>query len=72
LAKRVWQHRNGHGSEFARDHGCTLLVHAEPHATMLEAIAREKAIKRWNRAWKVRLIEGGNPDWLDLHDRLNW
>ncbi|MGH6695953.1 hypothetical protein [Sphingopyxis sp.] len=47
------------------------MVHAEAFADVSEAIAREKAIKKWRRAWKLELIEQGNPQWLDLYDRLN-
>jgi len=71
LARRIWQHRMGHGSQFARDHGCTLLVHVERHETMPLAIAREKAVKKWLRAWKIDLIERDNPDWLDLYNRIS-
>ena len=66
LAERVHQHRQGEGSAFCRRYNLTILVHAEPHATIEEAIAREKALKAWDRAWKIRLIEEGNPDWRDL------
>jgi len=45
------------------------LVYYEMHATMEAAIAREKQLKKWNRAWKVRLIESVNPEWIDLFDR---
>ena len=44
----------------------TILVLAEQHATIEEAIAREKSLKAWQRAWKIRLIEESNPEWLDL------
>src|SRR3546814_19042602 len=47
------------------------LVHAEAFADVTEAIAREKAIKKWRRAWKLELIERDNPQWLDLYERLN-
>ena len=72
LAERVPQHRSGlGGSKFARKYNCTRLVYAEPHTTMLEAIAREKAIKEWPRLWRLRLIQEHNPDWRDLYDDLN-
>ena len=68
LATRVYQHRQGKGSDFCRRYNLTRLVHAEEHATIDEAIAREKSLKAWNRAWKIRLIEAGNPEWRDLFE----
>jgi putative endonuclease len=71
LVARVDQHRRGTGSDFCRQHGLTRLVHAEPHARIDEAIAREKALKAWKRAWKLNLIGKANPDWRDLWDTIN-
>ncbi|KQZ60615.1 hypothetical protein ASD67_14935 [Sphingopyxis sp. Root1497] len=71
LVQRCWQHRNGQGASFTRHYGVHQLVHAEAFADVNEAIAREKAVKKWRRAWKLELIERGNPQWLDLYDRLN-
>lgn len=71
LAQRIWQHRNGEGSHFAKRYGVTRLVHVEAFADPNDAIAREKAIKKWRRAWKLELIERDNPQWLDLYDQLN-
>jgi putative endonuclease len=71
LAQRMGQHRNGEGSKFASKYGVHRLVHAEAFADINEAIAREKAVKKWRRAWKLELIEHGNPQWLDLFDRIN-
>jgi putative endonuclease len=51
---------------FARKYDVTLLVWFEQHPTMHSAITREKRIKKWNRAWKLELIEADNPDWRDL------
>lgn len=70
LGARVFQHRAGTGSAFCRRYNLTKLVHAEPHDTIIEAIAREKALKAWKRAWKIELIETGNPGWRDLSDAL--
>ena len=70
LAARTWLHREGRGSRFAARYGCTRLVHAEEYPTIDEAIAREKAIKKWRRQWKIALIEKHNPDWDDLYDHL--
>ncbi len=71
LPQRAWQHRNGVGSKFTSKYGVHRLVHAEAFADVNEAIAREKAIKKGRRAWKLELIERVNPQWLDLYDRLN-
>ena len=71
LVQRCWQHRNGQGGDFTKRYGVHRLVHAEPFADVHEAIAREKAIKKWRRIWKLELIEQGNPQWLDLYDRFN-
>jgi putative endonuclease len=60
LAARVLQHREGRGSEFCTRYKLTRLVLAEPHPTIDEAIAREKALKAWQRAWKVNLIQTAN------------
>lgn len=68
MAHRLHQHRTGTGSDFCKRYNLTMLVHAEPHATMIEAITREKALKAWKRDWKIRLIEEANPDWRDLSD----
>jgi putative endonuclease len=71
LARRVWQHRTGRGSDFCRTHGLTRLVYVEEFPTISEAIVREKAIKEWRRSWKLNLIGRANPDWHDLYDQLN-
>jgi putative endonuclease len=66
LLARVHQHRIGAMRGFARDYGVKLLVWFEQHGTMESAITREKRLKKWNRAWKLELIEAANPDWRDL------
>lgn len=71
LAARIAQHRDGTGSEFATTYGVTRLVHVEPFDDIRDAIAREKTLKKWRRAWKIDLIEQGNPEWDDLFDLLN-
>ena len=71
IAQRIMQHREGTGSKFCRKYGIKRLVHVEWHDTIIDAIAREKAIKKWNRAWKVALIERDNPDWHDLFFDIN-
>ncbi len=70
LPERIAQHREGKGAAFTRKHGLTRLVYAEHHDAIEAAIAREKAIKKWNRAWKIELIEKLNPDWNDLYDQI--
>ncbi|MEQ1509387.1 MAG: GIY-YIG nuclease family protein [Sphingopyxis sp.] len=71
LASRCWQHRNGEIKGFTKRYGVHQLVHMEPFADVRDAIAREKAMKKWRRAWKQALIEQGNPQWLDLCDQIN-
>ena len=71
LAARIWQHLNGKGSDFCKRYGLTRLVYAEEHPIICEAIAREKAMKAWNRNWKLRQIIDANPDWEDLFERIN-
>jgi putative endonuclease len=66
LAKRLYQHREKVLPGFASENEIARLVWFEMHETMEAAIQREKRIKKWNRDWKIRLIEEENPDWLDL------
>lgn len=66
LIKRVWEHRNDVVEGFTQRYGVHILVFYEQHATMEAAITREKQLKKWNRAWKISLIEEHNPDWRDL------
>ena len=70
LAQRIWQHRYGEVPGFTKKYGVYLLVYVERHDTMEGAITREKQIKEWKRAWKLRLIESVNPEWRDLYDEL--
>jgi len=70
LARRIWQHRTKVVPGFTRKYGVTLLVYDEEYAAILEARAREHAVKRWRRAWKIKLIEDVNPTWRDLYDEL--
>jgi putative endonuclease len=69
---RTSAHREGRGSKFCARYGLKRLVYAEPCDNIYDAIAREKAIKKWRRAWKIELIERANPNWADLYDQLNW
>jgi putative endonuclease len=70
LASRINAHREGRGSEFCKKYGLTRLVYAEEYPTIEEAIAREKAMKRWKRQWKLKLIRAANPGWEDWFDHL--
>ena len=72
LVQRVHEHREGRVPGFTREHGVRHLVWFEPHSTMEHAITREKRIKKWNRAWKLRLIEDANPRWRDLAEDLGF
>jgi putative endonuclease len=66
LLQRIAQHREGTFDGFTRKHNVKMLVWFEQHSTMEHAIIREKRVKKWNRAWKLRLIEESNPRWRDL------
>jgi putative endonuclease len=68
LAKRVWQHKQKVVEGFSARHGVGRLVWYEVHDEIESAIAREKRIKKWRRAWKIALIEAENPTWRDLYD----
>ncbi len=70
LRHRAWQHRTSALPGFTKRYGLKRLVLAEPHETIQGAIRREKVIKGWPRAWKVRLIMQSNPEWTDLYDQL--
>ncbi|MYA96508.1 MAG: GIY-YIG nuclease family protein [Nitrospinae bacterium] len=70
LVRRVWQHRSGTAKSFTKRYGVHALVWYESHETMESAIAREKSIKNWRRAWKLELIEEGNPEWRDLYEDI--
>ena len=72
LPLRMEQHRAGQGSLFVKRYNLIRLVYWEQMGEIEAAIRREKAIKRWTRAWKIELIESVNPTWEDLTDRMNW
>lgn len=71
LSRRVWQHREGTGSRFTKKYGVTMLVWYEHFYRIDDAIACEKKLKRWRRAWKLARIEAFNPDWRDLYETWN-
>jgi putative endonuclease len=66
LAQRIEAHRNGTVDGFTKQYDLHTLVYFEVHEEMYEAIQREKRLKKWNRAWKIRLIQEMNPEWKDL------
>jgi putative endonuclease len=70
LSRRLLEHRDDFMDGFTKRYSVHMLVYAEFHATMEEAILREKRIKTWRRAWKVKLIEQANPTWRDLYGEL--
>jgi putative endonuclease len=67
LARRVFEHREGLIEGFTSKYGVTRLVWSEAFSNVHDAIAAEKRIKRWRRAWKIEMIEKTNPQWLDLY-----
>ncbi len=71
LAKRIWQHKDKQFKGFTAKYGVDRLVWYEVHMTRDSAFTRERQIKEWRRAWKVRMIEERNPQWLDLYETLN-
>ena len=71
LVRRVWQHKNNFIKGFTERYSTHTLVWYESHDTMENAITREKQLKNWQRAWKLRLIEQNNPQWKDLYPELD-
>jgi len=70
LIQRVWQHKQNLVDGFSKQHQLHLLVYYEQFDDMLNAITREKQLKKWNRAWKIALIESMNNIWRDLYSDL--
>ena len=70
LARRVWEHKSGAVPGFTRKYGVKMLVWYEVHESRESAFQRERQIKKWNRAWKLELIERTNPGWRDLVDEI--
>jgi putative endonuclease len=69
-SRRLAEHRLKGTPGFSKTHGLTLLVHIEEFPSITEARAREHVLKRWRRAWKLKLIDEHNPEWNDLADQL--
>ena len=70
LIQRIWQHKSDEIEGFTKKHGVHTLVYFESHESMDDAILREKRLKKWNRDWKIRLIEESNPNWSDLYEDI--
>jgi putative endonuclease len=70
LVKRIWEHREGLADGFTKKYGVKQLVWFESHGDAVSAITREKQLKKWNRAWKINLIQQKNPYWRDLYDDI--
>jgi putative endonuclease len=68
IQKRLEEHRKGNGSSFVKTYGVYRLVYVESYGRAVDAIAREKQLKRWKRDWKIELIERENLEWRDLSD----
>ncbi len=70
LIQRVWQHKNNQVPGFTEQYNVHMLVYFEQHETMASAITREKQLKKWNRQWKIKLIEKNNSQWIDLWESI--
>ena len=70
LIRRVYEHKNNLVEGFTKEYSVHLLVYYEIHNDINNAIQREKRLKKWNRAWKIELIEKENPEWKDLYSGL--
>ena len=70
MVQRVWQHKNDVFAGFTEKYEVHKLVWFELHGSMEAAITREKQLKKWNRAWKIELIETENPEWKDLFNGI--
>ena len=68
LARRMWEHRQGLVEGFTKKYSVHHLVYCEAFSRPMDAIQREKRLKKWNRAWKIQLIESKNPEWNDLFE----
>ncbi len=70
LIRRVWEHKEGFADGFTKKHNIKMLVYFESCDSIEVAIAREKQLKKWNRQWKLELIEKQNPEWRDLYEEI--
>lgn len=70
LVQRIWQHKNHLADGFSKKYNANKLVYIEQCSEITSAIAREKQLKKWNRSWKVELIEKHNLQWIDLYSSI--
>ncbi|WP_254434886.1 GIY-YIG nuclease family protein [Magnetospirillum sp. UT-4] len=70
VIRRIWEHKTDAVEGFTKTYGVHMLVYYEMHETMPDAILREKQMKKWNRAWKIEMIQRFNPQWRDLYDDI--
>jgi len=70
LVKRIYEHKSDLADGFTKKYHVHMLVYFETHDGIAAAITREKQIKKWNRSWKIELIEKTNPQWCDLYDEI--
>jgi putative endonuclease len=69
VERRTYEHKNNVFPGFTQKYGVHMLVYYEMFTDIDDAITREKQLKKWNRAWKIRLIEKHNPKWEDLYTK---
>jgi putative endonuclease len=70
LLRRSYDHAEGILEGFTKKYGVKMLLYFEEHSSIEAAITREKQLKKWNRSWKLRLIEQHNPEWNDLREEI--
>ncbi|MDH3901063.1 MAG: GIY-YIG nuclease family protein [Gammaproteobacteria bacterium] len=70
LIKRIYEHKNNCAEGFTKKYDVHCLVYYEETPDIVSAITREKQIKKWNRQWKIELIENNNPEWNDIYSDL--
>lgn len=70
LVRRIYEHKNDLADGFTNKHSVHDLIYYEKYDSIEDAIVREKQLKKWKRDWKLKLIEGFNPDWKDLYDEI--
>ena len=70
MIRRIWEHKEGIVEGVTKKYAIKNLVYYEKHDTAESAIRREKRLKEWKRQWKLKLIEGFNPTWIDLYENI--
>jgi putative endonuclease len=70
LVKRIYEHKQNLADGFTKEYSVHAVVYYEPHKEVEVVILREKQMKKWNRKWKMRLIEEKNPEWKDLYNEI--